>query len=174
MAQYQPPDKNLDRKRNKTGYNMFFSAHVLRMKQTENGVPSERGSVARIVGTAWKQLGAEDKQFYEREADKHNGMNPLKGDGDDDEENEDDDERKQQMDHYQYPHPPPPEMLMHHATVPAHMQHAHDPRSYYLPTPMYTQPAYGHYDYSQHHQRHQQARGYNQGYAPPQRQQYEG
>ncbi len=33
---------------------MFFSAHVLRLKQTEAGVPSERGSVARLVGNAWK------------------------------------------------------------------------------------------------------------------------
>lgn len=54
MAQYQPPDKQANRKRNKTGYNMFFSAHVLRLKQSELGVPSERGSVARLVGTAWK------------------------------------------------------------------------------------------------------------------------
>ena len=54
MAQYQPPDKQANRKRNKTGYNMFFSAHVLQLKQSEMGVPSERGSVARLVGTAWK------------------------------------------------------------------------------------------------------------------------
>jgi hypothetical protein len=54
MAKYQPPDKQSNRKRNKTGYNMFFSAHVLRLKQSELGVPSERGSVARLVGTAWK------------------------------------------------------------------------------------------------------------------------
>lgn len=54
MAKYQPPDKQSNRKRNKTGYNMFFSAHVLRLKQSELGVPSERGSVARLVGNAWK------------------------------------------------------------------------------------------------------------------------
>jgi hypothetical protein len=54
MAKYQPPDKQSNRKRNKTGYNMFFSAHVLRLKSTESGVPSERGSVARLVGNAWK------------------------------------------------------------------------------------------------------------------------
>jgi hypothetical protein len=54
MAQYQPPDKQANRKRNKTGYNMFFSAHVLRLKQSDHGVPSERGSVARLVGSAWK------------------------------------------------------------------------------------------------------------------------
>jgi hypothetical protein len=54
MQNYQPPDKQSNRKRNKTGYNMFFSAHVLRLKQSEMGVPSERGSVARLVGNAWK------------------------------------------------------------------------------------------------------------------------
>lgn len=54
MTKYQPPDKQANRKRNKTGYNMFFSAHVLRLKQSELGVPSERGSVARLVGNAWK------------------------------------------------------------------------------------------------------------------------
>lgn len=54
MTNYQPPDKQFNRKRNKTGYNMFFSAHVLRLKQSEAGVPSERGSVARLVGNAWK------------------------------------------------------------------------------------------------------------------------
>lgn len=54
MSKYQPPDKQSNRKRNKTGYNMFFSAHVLRLKNTDAGVPSERGSVARLVGNAWK------------------------------------------------------------------------------------------------------------------------
>lgn len=56
MAKYQPPDKQSNRKRNKTGYNMFFSAHVVRLKATESGVPSERGSVARLVGNAWKVI----------------------------------------------------------------------------------------------------------------------
>jgi hypothetical protein len=54
MSKYQPPERSSSRKRNKTGYNMFFSAHVLRLKQSEMGVPSERGSVARMVGNAWK------------------------------------------------------------------------------------------------------------------------
>lgn len=54
MGKYQPPEKQVNKKRNKTGYNMFFSAHVARLKQSENGVPSERGSVARLVGSAWK------------------------------------------------------------------------------------------------------------------------
>lgn len=63
MAKYQPPDKQANRKRNKTGYNMFFSAHVLRLKQTDAGVPSERGSVARLVGNAWKVRIQWDRLF---------------------------------------------------------------------------------------------------------------
>lgn len=50
MANYQPPDKGSNKKRNKTGYNMFFTFHVNKMKDTDTGVPSERGSVARLVG----------------------------------------------------------------------------------------------------------------------------
>ena len=67
MQNYQPPDKQANRKRNKTGYNMFFSAHVLRLKQSELGVPSERGSVARLVGNAWKvciKLGNKTQFFF--------------------------------------------------------------------------------------------------------------
>jgi hypothetical protein len=96
MANYQAPEKQ-NRKRNKTGYNLFFSAHVLRMKNSDSGVPSERGSVARIVGDAWKKMSAEEKDFYEREADKHNDLPQEKEGGVDD------------MHH----HPPPP-VNMHH------------------------------------------------------------
>lgn len=142
---------------------MFFSSHVLRLKQTESGVPSERGSVARLVGTAWKQLSNDEKLYYEREADKHNGMNPVK---DTEEEEEEEEMKTPHMDHhYAYPvhpemhMPPPPPM---HA-MPQHPG-APDPRAhhYYPPPPphhMYGAPppnAYGHYDYSQHHQRHPQ------------------
>lgn len=145
---------------------MFFSAHVLRLKQTENGVPSERGSVARLVGNAWKNLTPADRQYYEREADKHNGMNPVK----DGEEDDDDDEvKRQQMEQY---HMHAAEMHMHPAML---MHPAMDPRHMYYPPHMYgQQPAYGHYDYSQHH-RHQQARaqGYNQAYPPAARLPYE-
>ena len=82
MTSYQAPEKGF-RKRNKTGYNLFFSAHVLRMKNSETGVPSERGSVARIVGDAWKKMSAAERDFYEREADKQNEVpaneeDPLK------------------------------------------------------------------------------------------------
>jgi HMG (high mobility group) box len=178
MAQYQPPDKQANRKRNKTGYNMFFSAHVLRLKQTESGVPSERGSVARLVGTAWKLLAPEEKAYYEREADKHNGMHPVK---DGEEEDEDEEIKRQQMEYHMHA-AAHSEMQMHGGLPPpmhAGMQHPqHDTRHHhgYYPPHMYgPPPPYGHYDYSQHHQRHQQARtqGYQQGYPPPPRH-YEG
>jgi hypothetical protein len=183
MAVYQPPDKQANRKRNKTGYNMFFSAHVLRLKNSESGVPSERGSVARLVGTAWKQLTPEEKQFYEREADKHNGMNPVR----EGEEEEDEEEAKRQamaMEQY-HMHPAHQEMHMHPAAMPPpihgtmHQPPQHDPRqhhpAYGYPPHMYAQPAYPHYDYSQHHQRHSQSRsqGYQQNYGPPQQQRYD-
>lgn len=191
MAKYQPPDRATNRKRNKTGYNMFFSAHVLRLKQSEQGVPSERGSVARLVGTAWKALSAEEKQYYEREADKHNGMHPVKDDVDED----DDEEAKRQHQHMGDPY-----AHMHHPDIqypgaPMHGQPAqHDPRHHgYAPYPthhMYGQPHAG-YDYYGHHQQQQQQpppapqqqqqqqhsqrggqsrshQGYNQQYPPPQ------
>ena len=79
MATYQAPDK-ANKKRNRTGYNLFFSAHVLRMKNSETGVPSERGSVARIVGDAWKKMTNEERDFYEKEADKQNEMPEKDGD----------------------------------------------------------------------------------------------
>jgi hypothetical protein len=47
MAKYQPPGKPITRKRNKTGYNMFFSHHVTNLKSNDTGLPAERGSVAR-------------------------------------------------------------------------------------------------------------------------------
>ncbi len=81
IANYQPPEKQ-NRKRNKTGYNIFFSHHVNELKKTESGVPSERGSVARIVGEAWKQMSAEEKDSYEREADRQNERHPMDKDDD--------------------------------------------------------------------------------------------
>lgn len=151
MAQYQPPDKQSNRKRNKTGYNMFFSAHVLRLKQTDTGVPSERGSVARLVGNAWKALSADEKQYYEREADKHNGLHPIR---EGEEEEEDEEAKRQQMEHHYMHH----DMHMHGGMPPPPHQHPqYDPRAAhhpYYPPHMYAhQPAYA-YDYSQHHQRH--------------------
>jgi HMG-box domain len=216
MADYQPPDKQANRKRNKTGYNMFFSSHVLRLKQMDSGVPSERGSVARLVGSAWKLLAPEEKAYYESEADKHNGMHPVKDPDDDDDDDAADcvaeiKHRQQNHMEYQMPMPPHPsygEMHMHggmpppamHAVMgaPQHipdaaMRHHHNP--YYPPPPppphMYAHahvqpptphphPPYGHYDYSQHHQRHQaraQGGGYQpQGYppGPSSRRPYEG
>lgn len=55
MENYTPPERDGEnKKRSKTGYNMFFSAYVLQLKQSAAGVPPERGSVARLVGNAWK------------------------------------------------------------------------------------------------------------------------
>jgi HMG-box domain len=147
MAKYQPPDKQANRKRNKTGYNMFFSAHVLRLKQSESGVPSERGSVARLVGNAWKQLSAEEKQYYEREADKHNGMNPVEKDDD-----EDDDEAKRPIAEYAGQYAPPTDMQYAAMPPPAHGQAMHQP----TPDPRYYHP-HGHWGqapphgYYEHH-----------------------
>ncbi len=127
-----------------------------------------------------QQLSGEEKQYYEREADKHNGMNPLDKEGEED----DDDEAKRHMvaDPYAHMHAPHPDMHMHPGMPPpmhAGMQHPqHDPRHHgYAPYPthhMYGQP-YAHYDYSQHHPRHQQGRssGYSQGYPPPTRHPYD-
>jgi hypothetical protein len=171
MSEYEPPDKASNRKRNKTGYNMFFSAHVIRLKQTETGVPSERGSVARLVGTAWKQLTPDEKQYYEREADKHNGMHPLR-----DGEDEEDVAKHDQPEHNYYA---PADMHMHMAagTHPVMHHVPHDPRAGYYPPPhMYPQPPYGHFDYSQHHQRHggRAAGVYQASYHAHPRHAYEG
>jgi hypothetical protein len=154
---------------------MFFSSHVLRLKQTDSGVPSERGSVARMVGSAWKQLSQEEKLYYEREADKHNGMNPpLKED-----EEEEDEEPNKAVHHVQIEHQQQyaayqqPEMHM-HAVAGMHQgaaQYAqHDPRTqqqqqhhgYYAHHVYAPNPYAGHYDYSQHHQRQPQGRAAQQ------------
>jgi hypothetical protein len=172
MAAYNPPDKK-GGKRNKTGYNMFFSSHVIRLKQTESGVPSERGSVARLVGTAWKQLSNDEKQYYEKEADKHNGMNPVK---EAEEEDEEEDVKPPHLEHPPYAYPVHPEMHMHAVPpMPAGLPHPAapqpDPRAahhYYPPPHVYAQhAAYGHYDYSQHHQRHPQGRQQQQQQQQP-------
>eukprot|EP00548_Thalassiothrix_antarctica_P012117 CAMPEP_0194160468 /NCGR_PEP_ID=MMETSP0152-20130528/78404_1 /TAXON_ID=1049557 /ORGANISM="Thalassiothrix antarctica, Strain L6-D1" /LENGTH=695 /DNA_ID=CAMNT_0038870163 /DNA_START=327 /DNA_END=2414 /DNA_ORIENTATION=+ len=174
MAKYQPPDKQANRKRNKTGYNMFFSAHVLRLKQSEAGVPSERGSVARLVGNAWKQLSSEEKQFYEREADKTNGMNPV----DIKEEEEDGEDKRPQMPEYPPNYPVQHgEMHMHTGIPPqmhGHAQHPaqHDPRQhahYYPPNYAYGQPTYhGYHEQAQGQQhRHYQGRAHAHYQYPP-------
>lgn len=148
MAEYDPPDRHSTRRRNKTGYNMFFSAHVARLKETEAGVPSERGCVARIVANAWKELSSEDKAYYEREADKHNGMNSMK----DAEEEEEDDARMPFAESHQYEYPEMP----HHplSGLPGlHPAVAHEP-SAHGHQPYYSPHAYAHYDYSQPQGRH--------------------
>mmetsp|Transcript_14909 Transcript_14909/g.18178 ORF Transcript_14909/g.18178 Transcript_14909/m.18178 type:complete len:487 (-) Transcript_14909:3713-5173(-) len=143
MAKYQPPDKQANKKRNKTGYNMFFSHHVNDLKQSESGVPSERGSVARLVGNAWKELSNDQKQYFEREADKQNGM----GDEDEDPAMQDEEKRRQM----EYSHGPPVMTMdpnVHRHMMPPQMGHApvvhqpshHDPRIPYPPP-----PPHGHY-----------------------------
>jgi len=99
-------------------------------------------------------------------------MHPVKeGDEDDDEE----EAKRQHVEHY-HMHTPHADMHMHAGVPPAmQMQHPqHDPRHHgYYPAHMYGQPAYGHYDYSQHHQRGARGQGYGQGYPAP-RHPYEG
>lgn len=153
MAKYHPPDKQANRKRNKTGYNMFFSAHVLQLKRSESGVPSERGSVARLVGNAWKELSPEDKQYYEREADKQNGM------ASDEEGDEKEDEKRRSdyppgpgmvgMDPGHRPGMPPP---MGHGPPVVHQPPHHDPRLHQYPPPG---PPASHYQYPPYYEYHQ-------------------
>lgn len=174
MAKYQPPDKQTNRKRNKTGYNMFFSAHVLRLKQSETGVPSERGSVARLVGNAWKQLSNEDKQYYEREADKQNGMNPI--DANEEEEEEIDNKRNPHIGPYEHHYMHGAEMHL-HMGAPIHNMHQpphpsqHDPRQHYAPYPPihYAQPYPGYHEQAAQGRAYHQGRAhpYHQGYPPP-------
>ena len=123
---------------------MFFSAHVLRLKQSETGIPAERGSIARLVGETWKRLSAQEKQFYEREADKHNEANPVE----EEEEAAEEDDRRYAIDFFNQMNAPH-HHEMHMIPPMPHMQHhQHDPRHYYPPG------AFGnYYDYSQHHQR---------------------
>lgn len=187
MAKYQPPDKQSNRKRNKTGYNMFFSAHVLQLKRSEAGVPSERGSVARLVGNAWKELTPDERQYYEREADKQNGMHPV----DKDEEDED---IKRPSPPQEYPPMAPPapheQVAMHHGGVPPSQlglapvvhQPTYDHRYGYPPP--YVYPAHPAHEYAMQAappppppgHRHQGRGVYDygaQGYPPPHHPQYQ-
>jgi hypothetical protein len=66
-ATYRAPDQSR-RKRSRTGYNVFFSEYVYRLKTHEGGMPPERGMTARIVGEAWKKMSDVEKDKYEREA----------------------------------------------------------------------------------------------------------
>eukprot|EP00522_Entomoneis_paludosa_P018350 CAMPEP_0172451882 /NCGR_PEP_ID=MMETSP1065-20121228/9721_1 /TAXON_ID=265537 /ORGANISM="Amphiprora paludosa, Strain CCMP125" /LENGTH=501 /DNA_ID=CAMNT_0013203853 /DNA_START=182 /DNA_END=1687 /DNA_ORIENTATION=- len=175
MAAYNPPDKNANRKRNKTGYNMFFSAHVLRMKQAaDTGAPTERGSVARMVGEAWKALTVDEKSYYEREADKHNGMMMLNqekmaekgGEAVDEDEDEEDGKvghhHHHHMEHHPYHHHAYPGH--HPGEMPPHMVHPmHDPRAAAAAHHQYYAAAAHHH----HHQQQQHAAHHHAGYAPP-------
>jgi hypothetical protein len=132
-----------------------------------------------------KSLSADEKQYYEREADKHNGMNPVK----DDEVDEEEEEVKRQHHHMAHPY-----ATMHQHTgdmhspggmhTPMHQVAQHDPRhvAYPYATHMYGQAPYGHYDYTLQQQQHQQqhstrhgqgrGHGYGHGSTPPGR--YDG
>lgn len=119
-------------------------------------------------------LSNEEKQYYEREADKQNGMNPVEKD-----EDEDEDEKRGPP---EYMHHVQPEMHMHggmHPGMPAAGMPQHDPRQHYAPYPQHM--AYGQAAYQGHPyggsqadpSRYHQARSHGyQGY-PPQRHPYD-
>lgn len=126
-----------------------------------------------------KALTAEEKQYYEREADKHNGMNPV--DPTKEDEDDDDDLKRQHHMHAQM-YAEQQAYAPHDMTVTAGYGHVHggmhaaaaqhDPRQhgYYYPQ------QHGYYDYSAttHHQQQQQqqqhgrSRGHQQYQYPPQ------
>jgi hypothetical protein len=114
-------------------------------------------------------LTTDEKNYYEREADKHNGMNPV--DPTKDEEEEDEELKRQQV-HNLYDQAYPAHDLagaagyshMHGGIHPSTAHH--DPRhhGYYYP------PTHAYYDYSgQHHQQQGRSRGLQHQYQyPPQ------
>ena len=64
-------DRNpIRNKRNKTGYNVFFSKKVneVRNHQDKSHIPIKRGAVAKFVGDAWRALSNEERDVFEREA----------------------------------------------------------------------------------------------------------
>jgi hypothetical protein len=177
MAKYHPPEKQSSRKRNKTGYNMFFSAHVLMLKKTDSGVPSEKGSVARLVGNAWKELSAEGKQFYEREADKENGMNTR----DEQEDSEKEEKKNRCKTDYNTvpvaPSPSDPNHIHRGGSIPPHnlpqpgmvAPPHHDPRHAYAayPGPPMHQAQHPYYDPRQQPGQPRPSYGYGPPYMPP-------
>ena len=156
MDNYRGTEQRLDQKRTKTAYNIFFSSHAARRKEDARGVPSERGSIARIVANAWKALNSEEKKFYEEEAEKFNsGHVPVAEEELEIEHEEHDEEDKipPHMDHhYAYD--------MHPMGMPMQHPMGHDPRGHlqYYPPQQHNPYPYNNYDYSQHQQR-----GHSQG-----------
>lgn len=150
MADYNPNEK-IGSRRSKTAYNMFFTAFVAEQKNNST-IPRERGSIARIVGEAWKQLPEERKAYYTRLADKYNTENPVPTQNDEDSDTDD-----IVRDHGDAFHPSDiPGMAV---GVPMDPRMAHDPRIFNHPPPppfyqLYGAPPnpqlYGHHDYSQH------------------------
>ena len=87
-ASYQAPGRPRYRKRNKTGYNIFFSEYVRKLKSADNGSapaaerdasePAEqRGAIARLVADAWKKMSAEERDGYENDADELNATSDM-------------------------------------------------------------------------------------------------
>eukprot|EP00979_Chaetoceros_neogracilis_P012053 scaffold3087_cov288-Chaetoceros_neogracile.AAC.2 len=134
VASYNPPEPIPNKRRNKTGYNVFFTAHVNRVKENDTRLPSERGSVARMVGNAWKELGPDERRFFELEAEKANEAansdHEVKaGDGDGDKKKIED-KRPPPADFLPVPH-----MIMPpHAAI-GHQPGQHGPRGPYPPPP---------------------------------------
>lgn len=118
-----------------------------------------------------KALSPEEKQYYEREADKQNGMNPIEKD----EEDEDDDKRIPEYMHHVQPD-------MQYAVHPGMGQPGmpqHDPRQHaYAPYPTHHM-AYGQAPYQGQHYAAQGDARYHQGRAhgyqgyPPARHPYD-
>lgn len=131
VRNYNPPEPK-QKRRNKTGYNLFFTSHVSKMKENDTGVPGERGSVARVVGNAWKELAPENRQYFEEEAEKINGTTNSDNELD---EGDDEKEFEEKRDHLDYEPAPPGHMMMPpHAPI-VHHHNQHGPRAPYAPPP---------------------------------------
>mmetsp|Transcript_10337 Transcript_10337/g.19314 ORF Transcript_10337/g.19314 Transcript_10337/m.19314 type:complete len:580 (+) Transcript_10337:404-2143(+) len=101
MEKYNPPENpTINKKRNKTGYNLFFSEYVDKEKLNRredddldhDSADKERGNLAKVVGNAWKNLSLEEREEYERRAESINdseGFSP-----EDEQEGEDHDEKE--------------------------------------------------------------------------------
>jgi hypothetical protein len=108
---------------------------------------------------ASQQLSTEEKQYYEREADKHNGQNPLVQKDEDEEDMEDANRAAMEYGHMQQPH----DMQQMQATYAQQM--VADPRyaAYYAPYMQAQQGQQVAYDYRQRgYQAYPQGHPYDQ------------
>lgn len=129
-------------------------------------------SITHSMFSFHQALAPEERQYYEREADKQNGMNPIEKDEGDD----DDDDKRGAPDYMQHMQADMQQQYMHPmAGIPAQ----HDPRyaaAYQAHQMGYGQAPYQHYEAQGHpaqayHQQRRSHGGY-QGY-PPQRHPYD-